>query len=96
MAMPAMTLTSTTATGDLLTGPGCPRVLVKGLPVAQMTSMVAGAACVSGVVTTTVSANHIAGGLPVASLTAMVTGVTPVGAPISTACAITTGMNDLL
>ena len=36
MPTPAATILNTTATGDAVTGPGCPLNLVNGLPVACM------------------------------------------------------------
>jgi len=45
MPTPVAVLTSKTATGDTLTGPGCPNVLIKNKPVATLGTAVAGSAC---------------------------------------------------
>lgn len=47
MPTPAATILNTTATGDAVTGPGCPLNLVNGLPVACMGDTVA-ARCAPG------------------------------------------------
>lgn len=95
MSSPVMTLTNMTATGDVITGPGCPTVLFKGLPAATITTMVAGAVCVSGVISGSIQPNVLAGVFPLASLGAPVTGVSVIGVPVSTVCAVTPNMNDL-
>ena len=55
---------------------------------------VARPACVSGVITASMSPNMLAKGRPVATIGAPVTGVSQVGVPISTVCAVTPNMND--
>ena len=95
MPFPVMTLTNATATGDVITGPGAPTVLVKGLPVACMGDMVTGAACV-GSITVSTSPNKIMLGRPVACMTSVVVGVnSAIGVPVSTVCAVTPNVNDI-
>ena len=95
MPMPVMTLANATATGDMIVGPGTITTMVKGLPVACLGDAVAGPACVSGVITASMSPNVLAKGRPVATIGAPVTGVSPVGVPIATVCAMTPNMNDI-
>ena len=92
--LPAATLTSVTATGDLVVGPGDPTYIVTCLPIACMGDAVAGPVCVGAISSTT--SMVIAMGLPVATITGMVTGVNPeLGFPVETALAVTVGMNEI-
>lgn len=95
MPFPAMTLTTATATGDVITGPGGPPTLVKGIPVACMGDAVAGPVC-TGVISGSTSPTRIAKGRPVAVVTSPVTGVNPItGIPVATVCAVTPHVNDI-
>lgn len=96
MPFPMMTLTNTTATGDVISGPGAPTMLVKGMPAACMGDLVTGAAC-TGSVAASLSPNKIVLGRPVACMTSPVAGVNPVtGVPVSTVCAVTPNVNDIV
>lgn len=53
MPTPAATILNTTATGDAVTGPGCPLNLVNGLPVACMGDTVAGPVCTGAITVST-------------------------------------------
>lgn len=92
MPTPIMVTTGTSVTGDLITGTA-PTFLVKGLPVATMTSPVSGAAC-TGVVANTTAVTKIVNGLPLANVTSMATGVNPAtGVPVTTSAMVTSGIN---
>lgn len=95
MPMPVMTIANATATGDMIVGPGAITSMVKGLPIACLGDAVAGPACVSGVITASMSPNVLAKGRPVATIGAPVTGVSPIGVPIATVCAVTPNMNAI-
>jgi uncharacterized Zn-binding protein involved in type VI secretion len=83
MPFPAARLGDTTATGDTITGPGVPTVLIEGVPAAVMGDMVSGAACVGAI--TMGSPTVLIGGRPAARVTSMVTGANPAtGVPVST------------
>ncbi len=95
MPIPVMTITNTTATGDVIVGPGGITTLVKGLPVACMGDAVAGSVC-TGVISMSTHPTVIVKGRPIACLGSMVTGVNPIiGIPVTTVCAVTPNMNDL-
>ena len=95
MPMPVMTIANATATGDMIVGPGALTSMVKGRPIACLGDAVAGPACVSGVITASMSPNVLAKGRPVATIGAPVTGVSPIGIPVATVCAVTPNMNDI-
>jgi uncharacterized Zn-binding protein involved in type VI secretion len=83
MSFPAARLGDTTATGDTVTGPGVPTVLIENLPAAVMGDMVSGAACVGSI--TVGSPTVLIGGRPAARVTSAVVGSNPVtGVPVST------------
>jgi uncharacterized Zn-binding protein involved in type VI secretion len=87
MTFPAARLADTTATGDVITGPGVPNVLIGGLPASVVGDMVSGAACVGSI--TMGSMTVLIGGRPAARVTSQVTGVNPVtGVPVSTAVVV--------
>jgi uncharacterized Zn-binding protein involved in type VI secretion len=87
MGFPAARLGDTTATGDTITGPGIPNVLIGGMPAAVMGDTVAGNAC-SGAITMG-SPTVLIGGRPAARVTSQVTGVNPYsGVPVTTAVAV--------
>ena len=91
---PTATLTSVTASGDVVTGPGTPNVLYNFMPVSNMGDVVAGAAC-TGAVAASVSL-VLAGFRPVTTLTGVVSGVNPItGVPVGTAVAVTVAVTDL-
>ncbi|MCQ2379709.1 MAG: PAAR domain-containing protein [Victivallaceae bacterium] len=96
MPIPGMSLTNMTATGDVITGPGAPGVLLLGFPVAAMGDMVTGSVCV-GVIAGSAHPNVIVKGRPVAVMTSPVTGANPIiGIPVATVCAVSTHPDDLL
>ena len=73
-----------TATGDAITAPGAPTVLIGGQPAACVGDVVSGAACTGaislGSMTVTI------GGRPAARMTSQVTGANPIsGVPVTTA-----------
>lgn len=83
---PAARLTDMTASGDAITGPGTPTVLIENLPAAGLGDMVSGAACVGSI--TSGSATVLIGGRPAARVTSMVAGTNPAsGVPVSTTVA---------
>lgn len=86
MSFPAARVGDLTVTGDAITGPGVPTVLIAGLPAAVVGDMVSGAACVGSIImgSTTV----LIGGRPAARVTSQVTGSNPAtGVPVTTAVA---------
>jgi len=83
MPFPAARLTDMTATGDVITGPGVPNVLIEGLPAAVMGDMVSGAACIGAI--TMGSPTVLISGRPAARVTSTVMGSNPAtGVPVST------------
>lgn len=83
---PAARVGDTTATGDLITGPGVPTVLVAGQPAACAGDLIAGAACTGAIAQG--SATVLIGGRPAARTGDTVTGSNPAtGAPVTTAVA---------
>lgn len=86
MGMPAARMGDLTVTGDPVTGPGVPTVLIGGQPASVMGDLVSGAACVGSVVlgSTTV----LIGGRGAVQVGSQVTGSNPqTGAPVTTAIA---------
>jgi uncharacterized Zn-binding protein involved in type VI secretion len=84
MGFPAARLTDTTATGDVITGPGMPTVLIGGLPASCMGDLVSGAACVGSIVMG--SPTVLIGGRPASRVTSQVAGANPItGVPVTTA-----------
>lgn len=83
MPFPAARVTDTTATGDVITGPGVPNVLIEGLPASVMGDLVSGSACVGAI--TQGSPTVLISGRPAARVTSVVTGANPAsGVPVST------------
>jgi uncharacterized Zn-binding protein involved in type VI secretion len=83
MPFPAARVGDMTVTGDAITGPGVPNVLIAGQPAAVMGDMVSGAACIGSIVMG--SPTVLIGGRPAARLTSQVAGVNPAtGVPVST------------
>jgi hypothetical protein len=81
MPTPVATIANLTATGDVIIGPGGLTTMVKGLPCACMGDAVAGALCVSGVITMTTALNKLAKGRPQANIGSIVMGVSMLGIP---------------
>ncbi len=86
MPFPAARLTDMTATGDPITGPGVPTVLIENMPASVMGDLVSGAACQGSI--TQGSPTVLIGGRPAARVTSVVAGVNPAsGVPVSTTIA---------
>ena len=84
MPFPAARVGDMTVTGDAITGPGVPTVLIGGLPAAVMGDLVSGNACTGAI--TMGSPTVLIGGRPAARTTSQVTGVNPYsGVPVTTA-----------
>jgi uncharacterized Zn-binding protein involved in type VI secretion len=84
MGTPAARLTDMTATGDPITGPGIPNVLIGGLPAAVIGDIVSGTVCVGAI--SVGSPTVLISGRPAARLGSTVTGVNAVtGVPVTTA-----------
>ncbi len=87
MPFPAARLGDTTATGDAITGPGVPNVLIGGMPASVMGDAVAGNACSGAIMMG--SPTVLIGGRPAARVTSQVMGVNPYsGVPVSTVVAV--------
>lgn len=86
MPFPVARLTDLTVTGDVVTAPGCPNVLVGGLPIACLGDAVSGAVCVGAIVVGNMTV--LAGGRPIARVTSSVGGANPAtGVPVTTVIA---------
>lgn len=93
---PIATLVNTTATGDVVTGPGAPTNIVNGLPCACIGDAVAGPA-VTGAITVSTAVTYIVKGRPVANLTSVVSGVNPItGIPMASALAVCPSVNRVV
>ncbi|MDO5532393.1 MAG: hypothetical protein Q4F91_10315 [Sutterella sp.] len=87
---------NTTATGDIIMGPGCPKRLFKGMPVSLVGDAVTGAACV-GTVTTSTVVKVLVQGRPPVNLGSTVVGTNPAtGVPVTTAVAVCTNMTTII
>jgi len=83
MPFPAARLGDTSVTGDAISGPGVPNILIGSQPVAVMGDMVSGAAYVGSIAMG--SPTVLIGNRPAALVTSMVSGANPVtGIPVST------------
>ena len=83
MPFPAARVGDTTATGDVITGPGVATVLICSQPAAVMGDTVTGSVCTGAI--TMGSPTVLIGGRPAARITSQVTGVNPYsGVPVST------------
>jgi uncharacterized Zn-binding protein involved in type VI secretion len=83
MPFPAARLGDLTATGDAITSPGVPNVLIENLPASVVGDLVNGPACVGSI--TQGSPTVLIGGRPAARVTSMVSGANPAtGVPVST------------
>jgi hypothetical protein len=81
---PAARLTDMTGTGDVVTGPGVPVVMIGKLPAAVIGDMVTGPGCV-GSIAIGCSTTVLVGKRPAARVTAMATGANPMsGVPVTT------------
>jgi len=86
MPFPAARLGDLTATGDVITGPGVPNVIIEGVPASVAGDMVSGAACIGSV--TQGSLTVLISGRPAARVTSLVSGANPAtGVPVSTTIA---------
>jgi uncharacterized Zn-binding protein involved in type VI secretion len=86
MPFPAARVGDLTVTGDTITGPGVPNVLIGNMPAAVMGDLVAGNACTGSI--TMGSPTVLIGNRPAARVTSQVTGVNPYsGVPVTTAVA---------
>lgn len=91
---PHAVVTSTTATGDVITGPGVPTRLIMGMPVSVVGDMVSGAACVGA--TTASTCLWLWMGRPANVLNTVVSGANPAtGVPVATTVAVTTATTQL-
>lgn len=83
--LPAARLTDLTVTGDLISGPGIPNVLIGNMPAAVLGDMVSGSVCV-GTLMGGCSMSVLIGNRPAARMTTMASGANPVtGIPVTTA-----------
>jgi uncharacterized Zn-binding protein involved in type VI secretion len=83
MGLPAAKVGDMTATGDAITGPGAPTVMIMGMPACVMGDMVSGAACVGSIIMG--SPTVLIAGRPAVRMSDPVTGVNPAtGVPVST------------
>ncbi|MCT7948229.1 PAAR domain-containing protein [Ancylothrix sp. C2] len=81
--LPAAQLTNLTVTGDVITAPGAPNVLIQGLPAACVGDVVAGPVCVGSI--TMGSFTVLIAGRPAARTTSLVVGANPItGIPVTT------------
>ena len=75
-----------TVTGDPITGPGIPTVMIGSMPASVMGDLVSGAVCVGAVTMGTPTV--MIGGRPATRMTSQVTGANAVtGVPLTTAVA---------
>ena len=96
MPTPVATIVNTTATADVIIGPGAVTTMVKGLPCACLGDPVAGPLVVTGVITMTTAINKLAKGRPQACIGSIVTGVSPIGIPVASAVAICPNVNVIV
>lgn len=90
---PAARVGDVTATGDAITGPGAPTVLIGGQPAACVGDTVTGAVCVGAIAMG--SATVLIMGRPAARITSQVTGANPItGVPVTTVVGV--GMPTVL
>ena len=80
---PAARVGDFTVTGDAITGPGVPTVMIASMPASVVGDLVSGAACTGAI--TMGSFTVLIGGRPAARVTSLVAGVNPAsGVPVST------------
>jgi uncharacterized Zn-binding protein involved in type VI secretion len=90
MPFPAARVGDTTASGDTITGPGMPTVLIGGMPASVMGDMVQGPTCTTGNIVMG-SMTVLIGNKPAARVSSTVVGVNTAGAipiPVSTSIAV--------
>lgn len=95
MPTPTATLTSVTATGSVVSGPGAVTNLIKALPAACLGDVVNGPAC-NGPITVTTAVNKLALARPIANIGSIAAGPSAVGVPTATAVAATIGINEIV
>lgn len=84
---PAARLTDLTVTGDPITGPGVPNVLIMGLPAAGVGDLVVGPVVTGSIVMGSMTV--LIGGRPAARVTSQVAGANTVtGVPVTTMIAV--------
>jgi uncharacterized Zn-binding protein involved in type VI secretion len=83
---PAARISDLTATGDTITGPGVPNVLIGGLPASVVGDLVAGPVVASGSIVMG-SFTVLISGRPAARVTSQVAGVSSWGTPVTTVVA---------
>lgn len=87
MPFPAARIGDVTVTGDPITGPGVPNVLICGLPASVLGDLVSGPVCTGAI--TMGSPTVFIGGRPATRVTSLVAGVNPTsGVPVTTAVAM--------
>jgi uncharacterized Zn-binding protein involved in type VI secretion len=87
MPFPASRVTDITLTGDTITGPGVPNVLIGGMPASVVGDTVSGSVCVGAVMMG--SPTVLIGGRPATRITSNVVGVNPeTGVPVTTAAGL--------
>lgn len=97
MPMPPATLASVTATGDVVTGPGAPTILMMGMPASCLGDAVAGPMCV-GAIAVSPAPTVLLMGRPAAALTGTATGTNPaaLGAPAAPPLMVTVPVTVLV
>ena len=87
MPGPAARVGDTTATGDTITGPGVPTVLIGGIPASVLGNAVSGVACVGAIMVGSLTVLIM--NRPAATVDSQVVGTKPPppGVPITTAVA---------
>ncbi len=84
MPFPAARVGDMTLTGDAITGPGMPTVLICNMPASVLGDLVSGTVCVGAI--TLGSPTVLIGNRPAAYTTSQVTGANPItGIPVTTA-----------
>jgi uncharacterized Zn-binding protein involved in type VI secretion len=87
MPFPAARVGDTTVTGDAITGPGVPTVLISNMPASVVGDLVSGTVCVGSIVMGSLTV--LIGGRPAARITSQVAGANPItGIPVTTAVGI--------
>lgn len=86
MSNPAARIGDITASGDTITGPGVPTVMIGGMPASVMGDQVAGAACTGSIIVGSVTVQI--GGSPAARVSSNCVGVSSGGSASSTTIAV--------
>lgn len=83
MGLPAARVGDITASGDAITGPGVPTVLIMGQPACVLGDMVSGAACTGSIIMGSMTV--LISGRPAVRMSDPVAGANPAtGVPVST------------